>query len=69
MPFLGDEHDSFRHALDARDLNPAHKCGLCARENRLVVLGLGGVGVVVEGSGVRVRLEFLQIGRDRAFEG
>ena len=53
----GDEHDSFRDALDARDLDPAHEGVLRARENRLVELGLGGVGVVVEGSRVRVRLE------------
>jgi hypothetical protein len=30
----GDEHDSFRDALDARDLDPAHKRGLRACENR-----------------------------------
>ena len=50
----GYEHDLFCQALD---LNPAHECGPRVREDRLVVLGLGGVGVVVEGSGVRVRLE------------
>ena len=56
-PRPGDEHESLRHALDARDLDPAHECGLCTREDRLVVLCLDGVGVAVEGSGVRVRLE------------
>ena len=50
-------HDPLRHTLDARDLDPARECGLRAREDRLVVLGLNGVGVAVEGSGVRVRLE------------
>ena len=53
----GDIHDPLRHTLDARDLDPARECGLRAREDRLVVLGLSGVGVAVEGSGVRVRLE------------
>ena len=38
----GDIHDPLRHTLDARDLDPAHECGLCAREDRLVVLGLNG---------------------------
>ena len=56
-PRLGDVHDPLRHACDARDLDPARECGLRAREDRLVVLGLNGVGVAVEGSGVRVRLE------------
>ena len=55
--WAGDEHESFRDALDARDLDPAHERGPRARENRLVKLGLGGVGVVVEGFRVRVRLE------------
>ena len=31
----GDQHDPLRHALDARDLDPARECGLRAREDRL----------------------------------
>ena len=60
-----DEHDSFRHALDARDLNPAHECGFRMRDNRLMVLSLGGVGVVVEGSGVRTRVALAKVSRSR----
>ena len=57
MHSLSDEHYLFRQAHDARDLNSAQECGLRAHKNRLLVLSLCGVGVVVEGSGVRVRLE------------
>lgn len=53
----GDMHESFRQALDARDLNPANESGFRARKNRLVLVRLGGVGVFVERPGVRVRLE------------
>ena len=56
-PRPGDEHDSLHHALYARDLDPPHECGLRERDDRLVILSLDGVGVAVEGSGVRVRLE------------
>ena len=48
-PHPGDVHDPLRHALGAHGLDPARECGLRAREDRLVVLGLNGVGVVVEG--------------------
>ena len=56
-PRPGDVHDPLRHTLGAHGLDPARECGLRAREDRLVVLGLNGVGVAVDGSGVRVRLE------------
>ena len=62
-----DAHDSFRHALHARDLNPAHEKGFRARKNRLVKLGRGGAGVGVEGTGVHVRLE-LRESADEAVE-
>jgi hypothetical protein len=64
----GDEHDSLRHALDARDLNPAGEGKFRVLiVYRLVQLGQCGVGVVVEGSGVRVRLE-LREGVDEAVD-
>ena len=55
-----DKHAPLRHALDARDLKHADECSLHAREVRLVVLGLGRVGVATEGSGVRIRLELCE---------
>ena len=41
-----DEHDSFRHAPDTRDLDTARERKFRARENRLVKLGQDGLALV-----------------------
>ena len=59
----GDIHDPLRHTLDARDLDPAHECGLCAREDRLVVLGLNGSVSPSRGPASASALSFARVSR------